>query len=476
VNSINSQIPRLSTLEIAAMGLEKVKAARNEEKEATCDFFLAQVDKQGNEIEKALAHMALTQFSSEEIESYGIPISLKTGILSSIAHGVSGPVGMTIARAALEGISRLPRDHGKMPLARTFVKALADHGSDYERETASRSLTLSENASERGQGAADLKLLEMAAKGLPLSQAEIFAEVGLGLMSETRYSIDSSSVSAARGYLEAAAEKGTEQEKTIARTLFTLLPPLSTLKGKRQWEDAFQVINLALTSIVSDAGVPRSAALINLGLQVREPYRMSILNTLSKSPGNQALSAVSGALIELLGRIPNESERAVMGNWVFEELQDTAASTVDAALVRHALKAREHTYFLRDKEGGRALIGTAFLKALAGHATMPENSRSAREALDACAPQGIFNRLFHRKKSAEIAEIQSQAFKTILGNLKTVELQAELQREMEKSVAERVLGTGGSDSHVPVGAVEDSEQFIEVDGIKIPKKQWEYMR
>jgi len=51
-----------------------------------------------------------------------------------------------------------------------------------------------------------------------------------------------------------------------------------------------------------------------------------------------------------------------------------------------------------------------------------------------------------------------------------------LQNEMEKSVAERVLGTTGGDSSVPAGAVEEDEQFIEVYGIKLSKKQWDYMR
>ncbi len=390
-------------------------------------------------------------------------------------------MGMAVARVALDGVSE-SSFYRQSEVARAFVKSLADHGSDYEREIASRSLALSEDACFSLQRDGDLRLLEMTAEGLPPSPTMTIAEIGVSMWTGSlgQANFDCRAEVGSR-FLQYVAEKGTEREKTIAGIV---LEPFSKLKPFRwnnvslenQWRDASNAIHQALLSITANGGAPLAAALIDLGLKMSEPYRLPVLNTLSKNSGDRALSAVAGALSDAYSALPEERDRGELAIPAFQELQKSTGLTTDAALVRHALKARENTRYMTDKEGGRAVIGTAFLRAMADHATMPENSRAAREALDACTPHGIFDRIFHRKKNSEIAEIQSGAFKTILGNLKKIELEKDLQNEMEKSVAERVLGTTGGDSSVPAGAVEEDEQFIEVYGIKLSKKQWDYMR
>ncbi|MGV8123344.1 MAG: hypothetical protein AB2L14_26625 [Candidatus Xenobiia bacterium LiM19] len=479
MESIRSTLPPISITEIALKGLQKVKTARDEEKDATCDFFLRQVEKQGNETEKLLAHGALTQIPGEKGSVSGASLGFKIAILDSITKGVSGPVGMAVAQVVIDGAAK----SYSARMARTYVESLAEHGNDYEREILSRSLALSDNASEYEQQSGDLKLLEMTSKGLPLSPAVALAEVGLGMIAGSQgnaYGIGSAAVGAR--FLHAAAEKGTERDKSIARTI---LEPFSELKPykwnnnslKHQWDGAFTAINRALVTIATNS-VPLSPALIDLGLTLQMPYRLSILDTLSKDSANPVLSVVSGTLKEAITAIPHEHERTEIAYPAFQELQNSTASTVDTALVRQALKARETMRMSINKEKFRARIGNVFLKAIAGHATMPENSRVAREALDACAPKGLFERLFSRKSSAEIVGIQSQAFNSIIDNLKTKELEAELQREieMERSVAERVLDAGGSSSPGNHGTVQDGERFIEVDGIKLSKKQLDYMR
>lgn len=478
MESIHSKLPPLSVLEIALKGLQKVKIARVEEKDATCDFFLRQVEKQGNEIEKLLALGALTQVPGEKGSVSGAPIDFKVAVLDSISKGVSGPVGMAVAQAVLDGVIK---SHSAS-MARTYVKTLAEHGNDYEREILSQSLALSDSATECEQQSGDLKLLEMTSKGLPSSPSIVLAEMGLSMIADSKgnaHGITSAAVGAR--FLHAAAEKGTERDKSIASTI---LEPFSELKPykwnnyslKYQWEGAFTAINGALATIATNS-VPLAPALIDLGLNLQMPYRLSILDTLSKDSGNPVLSAVSGTLKEAITAIPHERERTEISYPAFQELQNGTASTVDAALVRQALKARENLRFTVDRESC-AIVGNVFLKAIAGHATMPENSRAAREALDACAPKGLFDRLFHRKSISEIAGIQSQAFNAIIDNMKTKELEAELQREMEteRSVAERVLDIGGSGSPGTQGTVQDGERFIEVDGIKLSKKQWDFMR
>jgi hypothetical protein len=87
----------------------------------------------------------------------------------------------------------------------------------------------------------------------------------------------------------------------------------------------------------------------------------------------------------------------------------------------------------------------------------------------------MINRIFRGKKDAEIAGIQSEAFKTIMNNLEKTELEAELRHEMEKSVAERVLGAREGEQASPAAAVEETEQFIEVGGIRLSMKQWAYV-
>jgi len=282
-------------------------------------------------------------------------------------------------------------------------------------------------------------------------------------------------------FLAGAAEKGTRVDKTIARTV---LEPFSKLKPFKNtndsvmssWQGAYHAVSQALISIATHGGAPLDAALIDLGLHVQDSYKKSMVNTLSKESGDPAIKAVAGALSEIFAFLPpSEDYRADLGHYALVELQKSTGLTTDTALVRNALNAFANTRLMVDKEHARVIIGTAFLKAMADCATMPENREAAREALDACTPHGIFDRIFHGKKDAEIAGIQSETLETILRNLKKAELEAELRHEMEKSVAERVLGGPEGEQAPPAAAVEEAERFIEVEGVRLSRKQWAYM-
>jgi hypothetical protein len=117
------------------------------------------------------------------------------------------------------------------------------------------------------------------------------------------------------------------------------------------------------------------------------------------------------------------------------------------------------TYFFSGEHEPEYAMNNAFREGIAA---------IADEALKATTPTGFWQKAFHSLSAEKSLEIRANALNRIIGTMHTGGIEQELQQELGKILEEKPVSAAIQEGSAQ-SKVEQSDEFVEIDGLKIPK-------
>ncbi|MHC9540834.1 MAG: hypothetical protein AB9903_15125 [Vulcanimicrobiota bacterium] len=467
MNSITEYIkkmnPDMMAMEVAAMAVKKMKETKEPgEAGLIGDFFLKTIEEEGDDTEKMLARWARL--------SLGKPLcareitALKELTLSTIAAGVTGPAGSALASLGLKACKRLDSSDSRYAVGLQFAQAIRDNGTDDEQVLASAVINVSTEEQERISEEIQTALFQMIKKEQNGRLPESLAKLGLETISRVDdYNYYEDGAKMAEVYLSQINNVGNDNEKTIAAT---------TMSVMYDQNSKYHPVDSAFEILSSGSSIRFNEALAALAEQSGAKHSSRFFKALSKNTADTRLSKLASVMAKTIDDTDQMLSAGVL-QVACKALRSGIDAPVEKLLAEFAINTQNR---LKYENGGlywdpfdhdfqMAMAGEPALTALSLYAENPENRKIASDALESMK-EGFFKGLFSSMPESKRVAIQREAFSRILYRYKSDELKTALKAAKD----EKRKKFEQNQASVASGGIVESDQSVEIDGFKIPKK------